>query len=441
MTKKARRVLFYGLIALFLVGGAAVVFYSQGWRLDLASDQATKIGAIYVRSYPKDADIFLNGKSVQNKSGFLSPGTLISDLFPKTYSLRLTETGYEPWQENVTVLPSFVAPLKNAVLIPQKSTAAASGTAQRFFAAPGIVVRESVAGTISSNGKLVGQGTLAASTMDGSAIMFKDASGNNRLYDTRNSTTINLTALLQKDGIAPSAIQNTIFDPHDGSQIIIVGPKKIWSLDLSQQSLTLIEKTPTTDTLSPSIAISDSLIAWTRFESASGTSEIALYDRNARTLRGSSTTVADATKKIALIRGGQFGILQKDGSLYLYDSGADTMQKLADDATDFSTSADGTMVAVLERSSTEFFDLNDPTNYYRFNLPAIAQVQQLIWYKDDDHLFVVYPNYISFLDLQDASLANFTTVTQGTSPAYDPNSNSLYFISPASQLMQLVFPT
>ena len=78
-----------------------------------------KAGGIYVRSYPKTAQITLNGKPVQNQSAFLSPGTFISGLFPKTYTLTLTAAGYDAWTETPQVVPSLVTEMKYAVLVPE----------------------------------------------------------------------------------------------------------------------------------------------------------------------------------------------------------------------------------------------------------------------------------------------------------------------------------
>lgn len=440
MTKGTRRGLFYGLIALFLIIGTTVILYSEGWRLNLQTRQISKIGAIYVRSYPEGAAIFVNGKPVENKSGFLSPGTLISDLFPATYAIKLTASGYDAWHENVAVEPSLVAQLKYAVLVPQDATSSASGTVQRFFATQEFTITQNLVEAIAVNGKSVARGTLMDATTDNHAFLFEANQNDLRLYDAINATTTDLSAIFQKDGIAPLATQDVILDPNDGSQIFIIGQNKIWALDLDQQSLTLIEKAPVSDILSPTIAINDSMIAWTRFASASNTAEIMLYNRADRSLRETSTTLTGATQQLAWVGNSQLGVLQSDGSLYLYNSSGNKAQKIASDVKDFSASADGTMVAALEHTSTEIFTLNDATGYYRFNLPNVQNIQGLIWYKDDEHLFVAYPDHASFLDLQDLGLNNFITVTAGTSPSYDANTNAFYFISPSNQLMQLAFP-
>ena len=90
MKIQTRRRIFYALVLLFVVIGGGVVMYAEGWRLDLSTLQAQKAGGIYVRSYPNNAQITLNGKPVQNQSAFLSPGTFISGLIPKPYTVTLS---------------------------------------------------------------------------------------------------------------------------------------------------------------------------------------------------------------------------------------------------------------------------------------------------------------------------------------------------------------
>jgi hypothetical protein len=126
LTLRTRRKIFYTLVALFILVGGSAVFYAQGWRLDFATWHFEKIGGIYVRAYPENASIYLDGQPIQNQSGFLSPGTVISDLLPRTYSILLKAAGYDDWQENATVEPSLITQYKYAVLVPADAVPASS---------------------------------------------------------------------------------------------------------------------------------------------------------------------------------------------------------------------------------------------------------------------------------------------------------------------------
>jgi len=331
MTRSARRKLFYALLALFFILGIGVVFYAQGWRFDFATRRFDKVGAIYVRAFPADAAIFLNGKPVQSQVGFLSRGTLISDLFPKTYSLKLAKAGFLDWHEAAGVLPSLVTEFKYAVLIPQDATSAPSGTIADFLAAQKSAIALNGAGTAAARASVIKKARAASTS-------------------------------------------------------------------------------------------------------------IILYDPASKNIIATSTALAGANQKIAWVRGNTWGVLQANGSLYLYDGDARAFRKLADDVRDFSSSADGSMVAALENKSVEIFSLDDPSGYYRFNLPNLDGIKQLAWYRDDSHLFVAYAAAIDFLDLADSGLHNFTAVANGSSSFYDPKTNVLYVLNPNREWMQYNFP-
>lgn len=320
MTRSARRRIFYALLALFLVAGTGVVLYAEGWRIDFATWRVAKVGGIFIHSFPDYASITVDGEPVQNQSGFLTGGTLVSNLLPRQHSVTLTASGYEDWHENARVLPSLVVQFKYAVLVPKAPTSASS--------------------TATAN---------AAPT--------------------------------------PSPI-----NPFNANQEIIPGKNRIFVFDIAQATTTLAIKT-----LGMNLAA-----AW--------------------------------------ITPNMITALQDDGSLYLYDTNTNLLRKLASDVKTFAAADDGSAVAALEHGSLEIFSLIGDNNYYRFNIPDVGSATRLIWYRDRTHLFVVYPDHASFLDLMDADLANFLTVANGTNPQYDPKTNSFFIMNTAGKLLRYAFP-
>lgn len=324
MTLRTRRKIFYTLVALFFVLGTGVVLYAQGWRLDFSTWRFEKIGGIYVHSYPGDATIYLNGKPVPNDAGFLSPGTLISDLLPRTYNVSLKATGYDTWQEQASVMPAQVVQFKYAVLVPDIATSTPSSTWRALIAAE------------------------------------------------------------------PTS---TAIDPYDPTQKVVTSMNKIAIYNIAQ---------------------------------ATTTATVPVMGKNLEVKWITPTLV---------------GILQNTGELYTYDTASQSLQKIADDVKDFSATDDGSMVAALEYNSLEIFSFSDSNIYYRFNIPNVGAATDVVWYRDDDHLFVVYPDSVSFLDLADSALVNFTTVARGTHPLYDPQTNTFYITAPNGQVMQYSFPS
>ena len=107
---------------------------------------------------------------------------------------------------------------------------------------------------------------------------------------------------------------------------------------------------------------------------------------------------------------------------------------------DFAAAEDGSAVAALEHNSLEIVPFTDPQTYHRFNLPDVGDATHVIWYKDMDHLFIVYPDSVAFLDLDDLGLRNFVTVANGTNPLYNSQENIFYLMNSAEKLEQFDFP-
>jgi hypothetical protein len=442
MTVRTRKALFYGLMALFLVVGSGVTLYAQGWRLDLTTFKPSKVGAIYIRSYPSDAQIFINGKLTQNKSGFLSPGTFISDLFPKNYTITLKEAGYDAWTETTPVAPSMVVQMKYAVLVPDTATSVATSVVavQNFFENGGNVIATNASGSpILWRGKKIATGAVISHSTDLKNFIYQSAAGNDVLYDLTEATTTNLTPILRSIAATPKNITSIIIDPYDATRVIVQTPENISAIDLSNSD-NIIDIADATrgQTLQPPLAISSSLFAWTQFSAVANTSQIVIYDKFSGNITDNSLIIPGAIKELKWIDGGTLGIVLANGELYRYNVSAEQLTKIADDVRDFYPTTDGTELATLENNSIEIFSFNS-TDYYRFNLPQIGDIQSLAWYKDGTHLFVSYPDHVSFLDLEDLALRNFTTVSQGGAFFYDVSGNALYIVDQGQKLIRFDF--
>lgn len=110
-----------------------MTLYAQGWRLDFKTFALVRVGGMYIRSFPAASRIFLDGKEVKNKAGLIQSGTLINNLFPRSYRLALTAPGFKPLERNVSVLPSLVTEVDKLVLIPEKASLTATSTVGLFL--------------------------------------------------------------------------------------------------------------------------------------------------------------------------------------------------------------------------------------------------------------------------------------------------------------------
>jgi hypothetical protein len=444
MLKSTRRRIFYALLLIFLVFGTGVVEYADGWRFDFSAWRLEKVGQIYVRSFPGDAALSLDGKPVKNQTGFLTRGTLVDNLLPRTYGLTLQSSGYAPWRENISVAPSVVTELKYAVLVPRNATTVFMGPLIAGFPTRFGVVTQAANGTIALNGtrlasgNIIGQddATLASQIPD--IIVQPSFNGSYYAENLETQTSSNLSALFLENN----------FDLRNASSVVRDGYE---SVILAENPITLVVLDENTQTIASTVhassgvkfitppAIAASMIGWAGFMPARGASQIYAYYPSTGNVIRSSSTVAGRTMRLMPIHGSVFAVLQSTGDLFQYDADSQIFRNLANDVVDISVSRDGTMLAARERASIEVFALNG-SDYWRLNVPDQNSIQDLVWYRDNRHLFLVYPNKILFLDLADASLVNLTTIATGILPHYDADANVLYMLDNERNLIRFDFP-
>jgi len=112
MQKKTRRIIFYIFLAIFLFLAPAITLYSLGYDFDFEEQKFVTTGAIYLKSYPSKADVYINNKIKGKTSKF------IRRLIPKTYDVKIEKEEYHPWQKKLTVKKGLVTKADNILLVP-----------------------------------------------------------------------------------------------------------------------------------------------------------------------------------------------------------------------------------------------------------------------------------------------------------------------------------
>ncbi|MBI2642316.1 MAG: PEGA domain-containing protein [Candidatus Wildermuthbacteria bacterium] len=118
MTKRQRTLLFLFAAFLFLLATPSVILYSQGWRVDWDEKTVTHTGGIYLRAVPSRASIYLDGEFVKRTDLFFD-SSLITNLLPGYYDVRIEKEGYIPWAKTLPVEKAQVAEAKYVVLFPE----------------------------------------------------------------------------------------------------------------------------------------------------------------------------------------------------------------------------------------------------------------------------------------------------------------------------------
>ena len=118
MTKKIRTILFLICLFLFFLIAPSVIFYSQGYRVDINAKKITQTGGLFLKVIPKQVEVFIDGK-LKKKTDFFFGSALIENLLPKKYKIQIKKEGYYPWEKNLEIREKEVTEAKNIVLIPE----------------------------------------------------------------------------------------------------------------------------------------------------------------------------------------------------------------------------------------------------------------------------------------------------------------------------------
>lgn len=111
MIRKTRRFIFYTFLILFIILAYIVILYSQGYSFDWRKKSLVVTGAFYFKSYPKEADIYINNEYQGKTNKF------IKRLLPEEYSVKIFKPGYYEWQKALKVESKLVTEAKNILLI------------------------------------------------------------------------------------------------------------------------------------------------------------------------------------------------------------------------------------------------------------------------------------------------------------------------------------
>jgi|GEM_PF-4478522 len=120
MTVRNIKILRIVLLFLFLILAPIFVLYAYGWRMDFEKLRPVKVGGVFLRSLPTDANLTINGKPVKKRSHKLLTGALIGNLLPGNYTIQIEKYGYQKWRKEVLVAPALVFETTPIILPPLK---------------------------------------------------------------------------------------------------------------------------------------------------------------------------------------------------------------------------------------------------------------------------------------------------------------------------------
>ncbi len=114
-TKKLPQIIIVQLSVVLLITSMAlsILFYAYGYRFNFHNFKIIKTGILQVVSYPKIADVYLNGDKKNSKTPYAI------NLTAGYYNIEIQKEGYAPWSISAKVESELVTDFKNVVLFKQ----------------------------------------------------------------------------------------------------------------------------------------------------------------------------------------------------------------------------------------------------------------------------------------------------------------------------------
>lgn len=110
-----RKILFYIFLLMYLIITPYAILYGLGYVFNPKEEMAlVSTGLISISTHPKNVTALLNGQKLEEKTP-----SVITDLKPATYHLKLEAEGYQPWEKDIEVKAEKAAALKPVILLSQ----------------------------------------------------------------------------------------------------------------------------------------------------------------------------------------------------------------------------------------------------------------------------------------------------------------------------------
>lgn len=113
--QRIRGFLFYLSVAVFITGLPLILSSSLGYKFNPHTFKFTKTGIISLKTEPQGADVYLDGRLLQDKT----PVT-VNELLPGLYDLKIELKRHYPWVSRVSVEPRKVTRFEKIILFPDR---------------------------------------------------------------------------------------------------------------------------------------------------------------------------------------------------------------------------------------------------------------------------------------------------------------------------------
>ncbi len=119
MSQSIRRFYFLFFLFLFLVTVPVIVLYAKGYRFDTISRIFVYSGSVTVESWPRDIDVYLDGKKQDKKRlDVINNSYTINGVRPGKHTIRCSKDGYSSWEKKIDVHSGISTEFWNVILFP-----------------------------------------------------------------------------------------------------------------------------------------------------------------------------------------------------------------------------------------------------------------------------------------------------------------------------------
>jgi WD40 repeat protein len=424
MSIKTRTILSYALSIAFLFISILLIFYSKGLVFDFETNKFEETGGIYLKSYPADANIKINGKEYANRSSLFESGTLINNLSEGIYDITLSKDGYNLWKKEAKVSPSMVSVFDKIIMIPNDNIKKISPAADEFYLSDNELI-------VKNGDKLNFQNTTVFSDKiielkeNGSLVSFN---GENYFYNNifSDDKKININTIfnnlkekrLKLPGIV--AINKILFYTPNDKRFAIRTSNALYILDIEKPSIQLIS-----DKIK-NFGINGNEIIWANNEGIFSynqffgiTSKITDYSKNEE-----SNII-----RLKISPDGNFiAILEGNGNLYVFDENNKSFVKIANEINDLEFSHDSESLALIKKTGLIYFYNMNKNKFIRPKTGLNGNIEKIYWYKDNAHIILENNGNLYFLEVDENAPVNLTPIASNIKKfIYDKTNNIIYF--------------
>ncbi|MBI4837384.1 MAG: PEGA domain-containing protein [Candidatus Portnoybacteria bacterium] len=113
MTLRIRRLIFWGLVIIFLIITPLIIAYGLGYSFDWQKKTFAKTGSFYFESSPTGGKIYIDGNNKGKTNKY------IRRMLPKEYNIHIEKNGFYAWDKRLKIESGIVTEARNILLVPQ----------------------------------------------------------------------------------------------------------------------------------------------------------------------------------------------------------------------------------------------------------------------------------------------------------------------------------